>query len=93
VILKFLCPLHSPPNGDNINDHFGVLSLNNNRLVNLIIYNGWGEIVFSTNDIIKKWDGKYNEILQPSDTFVYYLVMKGLSGDKMTKTGTVTLIR
>ena len=81
------------PNGDGINDLYGVPSLNNNRLVRLTIYNRWGNIVFSTTDINKKWNGVVNNLQQPTGVFVYYLVMKGLSGNTFTKSGSFTLIR
>ncbi len=90
-------PVYMPdaftPNGDNLNDDFGVPKENINRLVELKIYDRWGQIVFETNNIYKRWDGKFKNQLLGSNVYVYYLVMKGLSGNKITQKGRVLLIR
>lgn len=47
------------PNGDNLNDDFGTVidcSLNS---YNLTIYNRWGEKIFESTDVDKRWDGFY----------------------------------
>ena len=90
-------PIYMPsaftPNGDNLNDNFGVPELNKNRLINLKIYNRWGQIVFETNKAGEKWDGKIKSLELKTDIFVYYLVMEGLSGNRITQKGKVALIR
>lgn len=47
------------PNGDNLNDDFGTVidcSLNS---YNFTIYNRWGEKIFESTDVDKRWDGFY----------------------------------
>ena len=46
------------PNGDGINDVFTIYGHSTCGNYELFIYNRWGEIVYSTNDITKFWDGK-----------------------------------
>jgi gliding motility-associated-like protein len=82
------------PNGDGLNDYFGVPEQNKNRLIELKIYNRWGQIVFETKNKSDKWDGKYKNIPQANGLFIYNLVMEDLSGKKrITHKGTVLLLR
>ena len=81
------------PNNDNNNDYYSISSLNKNRLISFKIFNRWGQIVFQTTNPNDKWDGKVkNEPLQ-FGTFVYYVEMEGLSGNRITAKGTFVLIK
>ncbi|MCX6317054.1 MAG: gliding motility-associated C-terminal domain-containing protein [Bacteroidetes bacterium] len=86
-------PTAFTPNRDFLNDDFGVPLQNKNRLISLRIYNRWGEIVFETNSVYKKWDGTYKNQPLKTDIFLYQLDMNGLSGNFITQKGTVLLIR
>ena len=58
------------------------------------IFNRWGQLMYSTTDWKKGWDGKYNGILQPAGTYVYTLVfIHRETKQKVSKKGTVQLIR
>ncbi len=80
------------PNGDKLNDDFGIPAQNNNKLIKLEIYNRWGKKVFETNDKLKRWDGTYKEQRQPQGVYVYFIVMETLAGKTLTKKGSLTLI-
>lgn len=90
-------PIYIPdaftPNGDNLNDNFGVPKDNKNRLIDLRIYNRSGQLIFQTNEKDKRWDGKFKKQLLNSDVFVYYLIMEGMSGNRITQKGKIALIR
>lgn len=81
------------PNGDGMNDYFGVPDLNMNRVTKLKIYNRWGQLIFETNSINKQWDGRYNNSQQPAGVYIYYAEMKDLNEKIVTKRGVITLIR
>jgi gliding motility-associated-like protein len=81
------------PNNDGKNDRFGLPPSNNNVLINFSIYNRWGTRVFTSADRHSMWDGTIAGIPQPTGVYVYHLLMKGLSGDRFEKKGTVLLIR
>lgn len=81
------------PNGDYLNDKFGLPKSNNNKLISLSIYNRWGDLVFYTTEQNGEWDGKMKDIPLSTGVYVYKFVLEGLSGKKITKSGTVTLIR
>ncbi len=57
------------------------------------IFNRWGQDVFSTTDIDKGWDGKYNGTPQPLGVYVYEVEAYTNTGRQFVKQGNVTLIR
>ena len=81
------------PNHDQHNDVFKLPSANKNRLIRLSIFNRWGQMIFTTTDIKKGWDGTLHNLPQPTGIYVYSLEMETLNGKRITKKGTVTLIR
>ena len=66
----------------------GEVSLNYFR-----IYNRWGNLVFSTNDIAAGWDGTFNGVAQPFDVYVYEIEAVVGGGTIVHKHGNITLIR
>ncbi|MCB0758525.1 MAG: PKD domain-containing protein [Flavobacteriales bacterium] len=53
----FFAPTAFTPNGDGVNEEWKP-SVKGAREYQLDIFNRWGEVVFSTNDPTKGWDGK-----------------------------------
>lgn len=90
-------PIYMPdaftPNGDGLNDVFGVPPQNHNRLVSLTIYNRWGQVIFRTNQIKEGWDGRYLSQPVSAGIYIYHLEMKGLSGRPVSQSGRLLLIR
>jgi gliding motility-associated-like protein len=63
------------PNGDNLNDTYGLDGLTQGvEKINMTIFNQWGEQVFYTEDVNKKWDGNYNG--SPAQIGVYIYIIK-----------------
>jgi len=80
------------PNGDGINDLFIVRSNFMEEMV-FIIYNRWGQEIFKTTDINQGWDGTFNGIPLPPDSYAYYIWALCVNAEEYRKTGNVTLIR
>jgi gliding motility-associated-like protein len=57
------------------------------------IYNRWGQMVFQSNDVKLGWDGKFKGKDQPMDVYTYTLDAEFSDGNKIRKTGDITLIR
>ena len=57
------------------------------------IYNRWGELLFSTKDTNKGWDGYYNGRLCAPDVYIYKIDFKFIDGREVMKFGDVALIR
>jgi gliding motility-associated-like protein len=81
------------PNGDGINDIFHVVNLRGGKLIDMFIYDRWGELVCHTRDNEKGWDGKYRGTRQDLNVFNYYIVVERESHEVVYYKGDVTLIR
>ncbi len=57
------------------------------------IYNRWGQLVFSANNVSQGWDGTFKGVLQPMDVYTYTLEADFTNGQKVRKTGDITLLR
>ena len=80
------------PNHDGVNDVFQPI-MQNAELINCQIYNRWGSCIYqSAHEMI--WDGSYKG--RNLDPGVYMFILKyknTLSGEIITRSGNVTLIR
>ncbi|HVX52747.1 MAG TPA: gliding motility-associated C-terminal domain-containing protein, partial [Chitinophagaceae bacterium] len=81
------------PNGDGHNDVFRITGLQGQKLIDLSVYNRWGQLVFRTNDPLKAWDGTINGKKPATETFVYIVRYITLLGITKSIQGTVSLIR
>ena len=94
---SFAVPNAFTPNGDNLNDGFGIISPSTLPVFELYIFNRWGQIIFSTSDQYELWDGKYNGELSPQGVYIwkskYQYRIEGNRSELHEETGTVSLIR
>lgn len=83
------------PNNDGKNDRFGAIPKCPLKAYFLAVYNRWGQEVFRTNDVAKKWDGTYKNIAVDGDTYFYYVeyILDVQLAPKQTLKGNVILIR
>jgi gliding motility-associated-like protein len=81
------------PNGDGRNDVIRPVCVGITQLNFFRLYNRWGQMVFSTTEINKGWDGTLGGKLQASGTFVYTAQGIDYMGKALTKKGVVVLIR
>jgi len=82
------------PNGDGLNDGFGVagqfVTLSSFQM---IIYNRWGEEVFFTDNPLDKWDGRYKGYYAPEGVYTYIIFVEELNKEPYTLRGTVHIYR
>lgn len=94
---SFAIPNAFTPNGDGINDEFGILCPSTLPVFDFYIFNRWGQMIFSTKDQNEKWDGKYNGKLSQQGVYIwkakYQYRTSGIGSNINEETGTVTLIR
>lgn len=81
------------PNGDGKNDLFKPIVLGQTEKYFLMIYNRYGQPVFSTTDLGSGWDGKFKGQLQPGGNYIYSLHYKLSGFADEYKSGSVILIR
>ena len=80
------------PNGDGLNDLFEVKGKFFSDF-SMIIYNGSGNVVFTSADAATGWDGTYNGERMPAGAYAYLITVKTTGGAEKRRTGTVTLLR
>ena len=82
------------PNEDNVNDFYFVQDLDEIVTVfNLEIFNRLGQKVFSTSDILNRWDGTFRGKKLSPQVFDYYLKLECVGGKRLFHKGNITLIR
>lgn len=86
-------PTAFSPNNDNLNETFGVVDYSTVSYFSLQVYNKWGQLVFTTNDISQKWDGTFKGKKVPNGSYLWMLNYTNLRGRKFYDQGTVMLIR
>jgi len=81
------------PNGDGKNDMVKPIPVGVTQLDYFNVYNRWGQMLFTTVEIGKGWDGKVNGVFQNAGTYIYTVQGTDYLGKVITKKGTVVLIR
>ena len=88
-----LVPSAFTPNGDGRNDILRPVTLGITTLRYFRVYSRWGQLLFSTNEPGKGWDGTYNGNGQPSGTYVFSTEGSDYLGKTVFRKGTSVLIR
>lgn len=57
------------------------------------IFNRWGEMIFSTTDLLTGWDGKFNGTPQPEGTYTFTATLRDKTGRTFKRDGAVMLLR
>ncbi len=81
------------PNGDGNNDMIRPILLGMKDLNYFRVYNRWGELMFSTTEKDKGWDGRHGGKLQSQATYVWMAEGVTYTGETRQKKGYVVLIK
>ena len=89
---KAYIPNTFTPNGDGSNDCFRIRDFGTVKIVEIFIYNRYGNIVFQTKNATDCWDGNYKG--RPADVgnYVYYIRALNDCGEEFNK-GNLLLLR
>jgi gliding motility-associated-like protein len=80
------------PNGDGINDVFKFYGTAIEE-INAIIYNRWGQPLYSWNNLEGGWDGYFKGGPVPNGVYAYEVKIKLKEGTNKVYYGTLSLIR
>lgn len=89
---KIVVPDAFTPNGDRMNDEFLPKGITVDRFL-MNIYSRWGDVLYSTTDKTKGWDGQINGAPAVTGQYMYRIEVEDLNGQKTVRTGAVLLIR
>lgn len=81
------------PNHDTYNETFGLATEVGLQYFSMHIFNKWGQLIFTSNDIGKKWDGTFKGKDVPNGTYVWSVNYVTRKGKKAYEQGSVVLIR
>jgi gliding motility-associated-like protein len=81
------------PNGDAINDLFKGIPVGIKQFNYLKVFNRWGQLIFSSSDYNKAWDGTWHGQNQPSGVYVVLANGIDFKGNIIDKRQTIMLIR
>lgn len=80
------------PNGDGTNEIFTVGATGVNNFQGMI-FNRWGELLYTWNDVAGGWDGYYKGQVVSEGTYVYTITCFTECGKELVKRGAVTVVR
>ena len=80
------------PNGDGVNDRFYALTSEVAEF-RLLVFNRWGEQIFSTDRLDGAWDGTFKGKESPMDTYVWRVDYTETNRAQRTAYGHVNLLR
>jgi gliding motility-associated-like protein len=78
------------PNGDQVNDYFE-FDLLNIKAIHIDVLNRWGDVVFSSDDINFKWDGKIGNVMATEGVYTFRYEATGAQEEKLEGHGFVHL--
>jgi|688.fasta_scaffold47300_2 gliding motility-associated-like protein len=83
------------PDGDGINDTFILPGASGQGNTLMRIFNRWGQLVFSTNDLLRGWNGRGQGDVLPSGVYMYLIEVDDpcLGEGTQKLRGHVTLLR
>jgi len=86
-------PTGFTPNHDGLNDRLRPSYIGIRELAFFNVYNRWGQLVFSTRDLSKGWDGTFKGTIQPAGTYVWLLQATDYIGKQYQLKGSTTIVR
>jgi len=82
------------PNGDPKNEIFMISGIGiDGENFEMLIYDRWGNVIFTSTNLTKGWDGNMNGTPVQIDTYVYKIKYLDIMGAKHKLIGRVNLIR
>jgi gliding motility-associated-like protein len=90
---KIYVPNVFTPNGDGVNEVLKPTYIGIASLAYFTIYNRWGRVVFTTQDLHKGWDANFGGKAQSTGTYIWMLKAIDLLGTPYQLKGNFILIR
>lgn len=85
------------PDGDGLNDKFGIITSGDLPFFEMTVFNRWGQMVFHSSDQFQLWDGTYNGAKSPVGMYAwivkYQYVLSGTGSEINVQSGTVIIVK
>jgi gliding motility-associated-like protein len=86
-------PTAFSPNSDGKNELLKAVPVGVREFKRFSVYNRWGQLVFTTTDYTRGWDGRIGGVLQSTGVFVWIATGVDFRGRPIERKGTSVLIR
>lgn len=86
-------PTGFTPNNDGRNDGLKPYYVGIKSLGFFMVYNRWGQVIFSSRNMSESWDGTFGGVMQPSGVYIWRVRAVDYVGKVYDIKGTSTLIR
>lgn len=81
------------PNNDGTNDVLKPILVGISTFHYFSIYNRWGNLIYTTQDPNRGWDGTFKGVAQPVETYLWMAEGIDVEGKKIVQKGMVSLVR
>lgn len=92
IPLAVYIPNAFSPNGDGLNDRFGISAKGIDKF-SITVFNKWGQLIFESTDPHQTWDGTFGGEIVPDGPYVYSLHLVSSDNIPSVKSGTVTIVK
>lgn len=89
--INVFIPTAFTPNQDGFNNIF-IPTYEHVKKVEFVVYDRWGEEMFTTQSLTEGWDGTYKGAAVPDGVFVYFVKVIGQDNKSYSFKGTVTVL-
>ncbi|MCU7547540.1 gliding motility-associated C-terminal domain-containing protein [Chitinophagaceae bacterium LB-8] len=90
---RFYVPNIFTPNGDGRNETFKPVLYDNTKQYRFSVYNRWGQLVFTSSEPGKGWDGRINGKSQDANVFLWTCTYQFSGEPVRSEKGTVVLAK
>jgi len=90
-LVELIIPSGFTPDGDQVNDTWELVGIDQYPDCEVEIFNKWGSSIFTSTGYPTAWDGTYNGKALPVGTFYYVLILHDGITDPLK--GTITIIK
>lgn len=80
------------PNDDELNQGFRVV-IGNVKSFELLIFDRWGELIYTMNDVADYWDGTYEGLKCQDGTYIWTIKYYDFSDKEYEQTGHINVLR
>jgi adhesin/invasin len=81
------------PNGDGNNDVLKPILVGIKEFHYFSVYNRWGNLIFTTEDANRGWDGTFKGVPQPVETYLWIAEGIDVKGSKIVQKGMTSLVK
>ena len=97
VVVEVVSLIDAPntftPNGDGFNDTWEIPGINAYPNAEVLVFDRWGQKVYSANGYTDEWDGSNNGKPLSTGTYYYHIKLNRIEGQVPPITGSVSIIR